>query len=45
MDREYANLWVYRQLLAKYDGGDHLHPNGAGYIAMADAVDLSIFSK
>lgn len=24
----------------KYDSGDHLHPNDAGYQAMADAVDL-----
>ncbi|MDF3292902.1 SGNH/GDSL hydrolase family protein [Streptomyces silvisoli] len=24
-----------------YDSGDHLHPNDAGYQAMADAVDLS----
>jgi lysophospholipase L1-like esterase len=26
-----------------FDPGDHLHPNDAGYQAMADAVDLSIF--
>ena len=26
-----------------YDSGDHLHPNDAGYQAMADAVDLSLF--
>ncbi|MBV2156725.1 GDSL-type esterase/lipase family protein [Kitasatospora sp. SUK 42] len=26
-----------------YDSGDHLHPNDAGYQAMADAVDLSKF--
>jgi lysophospholipase L1-like esterase len=25
--------------------GDHLHPNAAGYKAMSDAVDLSLFSK
>ncbi|MCS7484305.1 SGNH/GDSL hydrolase family protein [Umezawaea endophytica] len=25
---------------AEYDSGDHLHPNDAGYQAMADAVDL-----
>ena len=27
----------------EFDPGDHLHPNDAGYKAMADAVDLSIF--
>lgn len=26
-----------------YDSGDHLHPGDAGYKAMADAVDLSLF--
>lgn len=29
------------RLAAKYDSGDHLHPNQAGYRAMADAVDLT----
>ncbi len=29
------------RMLAAYDGGDHLHPNDAGYQAMANAVDLS----
>jgi lysophospholipase L1-like esterase len=29
-------------MLALYDSGDHLHPNGAGYEAMANAVDLGI---
>jgi lysophospholipase L1-like esterase len=29
-------------LKAAYDSGDHLHPNDAGYKAMADAVDLSL---
>jgi lysophospholipase L1-like esterase len=28
------------QLLPAYDSGDHLHPNSAGYQAMADAVDI-----
>jgi lysophospholipase L1-like esterase len=31
------------QLLAAYDSGDHLHPNDAGYKAMGDAIDLSLF--
>ncbi|MFC6155070.1 SGNH/GDSL hydrolase family protein [Kribbella jiaozuonensis] len=28
------------RLAPKYDSGDHLHPNEAGYRVMADAVDL-----
>jgi lysophospholipase L1-like esterase len=31
--------------LPAYDSGDHLHPNDAGYKAMADAIDLSLFSQ
>jgi lysophospholipase L1-like esterase len=31
------------QLLPRYDSGDHLHPNDAGYAAMADAIDLALF--
>ena len=31
------------QMLPAYDSGDHLHPGNAGYQAMADAIDLSIF--
>ncbi|RYP43985.1 hypothetical protein DL768_009506 [Monosporascus sp. mg162] len=30
-------------LAAEYDGGDHLHPNVAGYQAVADAFPLDIF--
>jgi lysophospholipase L1-like esterase len=30
---------------AMADGGDHLHPSDAGYKAMADAIDLSLFTK
>ncbi|GAU68018.1 putative esterase [Streptomyces sp. NBRC 110611] len=28
------------RLFPAYDSGDHLHPSDAGYLAMADAVDL-----
>jgi lysophospholipase L1-like esterase len=31
------------QFMAQYDSGDHLHPNDAGYKAMADAIDLGLF--
>jgi lysophospholipase L1-like esterase len=31
------------RMLAAYDGGDHLHPGDAGYKAMADSVDLTLF--
>jgi lysophospholipase L1-like esterase len=32
------------RLLPAFDSGDHLHPNDAGYEAMAAAADLSLFS-
>src|SRR5205823_2296756 len=32
-----------RRMLAAYDSGDTLHPNDAGYEAMGNAVDLSLF--
>ena len=32
-----------KKFLAAYDACDHLHPNDAGYKAMADAVDLRLF--
>ena len=31
------------RLLPAYDSGDHLHPNDAGYQAMANAVNLAVF--
>lgn len=31
------------RILATFDPGDHLHPNDAGYQAMADAIDLGLF--
>ena len=33
------------RLLPAYDSGDHLHPNDAGYKAMADFVDLSLLRR
>jgi lysophospholipase L1-like esterase len=32
-------------ILAKYDSGDHLHPQDDGYKAMADSVDLKLLTK
>jgi lysophospholipase L1-like esterase len=32
-----------KKFLEKYDGCDYLHPSDAGYKAMADAIDLSLF--
>ena len=31
------------KLLPKFASKDHLHPNDAGYQAMADAIDLALF--
>jgi hypothetical protein len=31
------------QLLRAYDSGDHLHPSDAGYLAMANAINLHLF--
>ncbi|WP_172370024.1 SGNH/GDSL hydrolase family protein [Sporosarcina jiandibaonis] len=31
------------RLLYKFDSGDHLHPNDAGYEKMADSIDLTMF--
>jgi lysophospholipase L1-like esterase len=30
---------------AEHDSGDHIHPNDAGNAAMADAIDLSAFTR
>jgi lysophospholipase L1-like esterase len=32
-------------ILAKFDSGDHLHPQDDGYKAMADSIDLGILSR
>jgi len=33
------------RLLPAYDSGDHLHPNDAGYQAMANAIELRLFRQ
>ena len=33
------------RFLPAYDSGDHLHPNDAGYRAMAEAIDLTLFTR
>jgi lysophospholipase L1-like esterase len=33
------------RFLPVYDSGDHLHPNDAGYKAMANGVDLRLFRR
>jgi hypothetical protein len=42
-ERAVADPAEPRRLLAAYDSGDHLHLNVAGYLAMADAIDLRLF--
>lgn len=34
-----------KQILTSFNISDHLHPNDAGYKAMAGAIDLSVFSR
>jgi lysophospholipase L1-like esterase len=31
------------QILPAFDSGDHIHPNDAGYEAMANSIDISLF--
>jgi lysophospholipase L1-like esterase len=33
------------RFLPAYDSGDHLHPSDAGYKAMGDAIDLTLFRR
>lgn len=41
-DRALADPADGERLAPEYDSGDHLHPNDAGYRAMARAVDLGV---
>jgi lysophospholipase L1-like esterase len=34
-----------KHILAKFDSGDHLHPQDVGYKAMADAIDLNLLGS
>jgi lysophospholipase L1-like esterase len=34
-----------KQMQKAYDSGDHLHPGDAGYKAMGDAIDLTLFRR
>lgn len=34
-----------KRIRPEFDPGDHLHPNDAGYQAMADAIDPAIFTR
>ena len=34
-----------KHIKAEFDSGDHLHPNDAGYEAMANSVDLSLLGR
>jgi len=36
-------IFCWLLLLAAYDSGDHLHPSDAGYKAMGEAIDLTLF--
>lgn len=41
-DRLAADPANPKKLKAEFDSGDHLHPNDAGYAAMANSVDLTL---
>jgi lysophospholipase L1-like esterase len=42
-DRAVRDPGQPNRLLAAYDSGDGVHPSDAGYAAMANAIDLSLF--
>ena len=31
------------KIKTEFDSGDHIHPNDAGYTAMGDGIDLTLF--
>ena len=33
------------QMREEYNSGDYVHPNDRGYKAMADSIDLSVFTR
>ena len=41
--RDPTRLWSDDDI--NYDSGDHLHPNDAGYAAMANAIDLALLKS
>lgn len=43
-DRVLRDPDVPARILPQYDSGDHGHPTDAGYKALADAIDLRLFS-
>jgi lysophospholipase L1-like esterase len=43
-DAVVRNQTTKTNLLSTYDSGDHLHLNPAGYKAMSDAIDLTLFN-
>jgi lysophospholipase L1-like esterase len=44
-DKAVENPANPKQIRPDYDSGDHLHPNDAGYAAMANAINLALLVK
>ena len=42
-DRAIADPARPTRIAPAYDSGDHLHPNDAGYRALAESIDLNLF--